>query len=131
MSSNMISERIKSLRSQHGLTVREFAEKAKITHSMVSDYENNRKVPGKKVIKKIAEAFGMNEIELTATQLNLSPDVKSDFIDKLRIAESIEDRYAIEILSRLIVYFKTTEEVNRNLDSIVQKRMGLIESRSR
>lgn len=126
----MLSEKIKSLRSQRGLTVREFAKMASITHSMVSDFENNRKIPGRKVLKKIADAFEITESELLDDSPPIaSPALKADYLDKLKIAEAIEDTMAIEILSKLIVYFTEMEEVNRKLDSVILTRSKLSDKR--
>lgn len=119
----LLSERLKYLRSHYGLTVREFAERAGITHSMVSDFENDKKIPGRKVVAKIAKAFHLTESDL----LDWAPPIasaalKADFAEKLKLAAQLETVRSIDLLSRLIDVFLHEEQVNRKLDALEKVR---------
>ncbi|QDY45677.1 helix-turn-helix transcriptional regulator [Planococcus glaciei] len=59
MSNKFFGEKIKSLRLLKGLTIREVAQNAGISHSYLSQIENYRRdTPGPDIIKKIA--LGLN-----------------------------------------------------------------------
>jgi transcriptional regulator with XRE-family HTH domain len=100
----MISNKIQELRKKTNLTVRELAIKAEITHSMVSNFENNKAIPGTKVIHKLAKAFNIptEELfaELKATELNI--ETVKEFKGKLMLAESIRSEESMRLISHII-----------------------------
>jgi transcriptional regulator with XRE-family HTH domain len=53
-----LGERIRELREQHDLSVREFAKKVRISAPFLSDVELGRRHPSDDVLKTIAIAFG-------------------------------------------------------------------------
>ena len=59
-----VGTRIKQARQQTGLSQKEFAKIVDIPVATYSNYENNRRVPGKDNLKKIAAALGVPESSL-------------------------------------------------------------------
>ncbi|MDO4338055.1 MAG: helix-turn-helix transcriptional regulator [Eubacteriales bacterium] len=59
-----IGTRIKQLRKEKGLKQKEVADKAQIPYSTFANYENNKREPSQKQIKKIADALGVSEYDL-------------------------------------------------------------------
>lgn len=75
----MVGEKIKSLRAEKGLTMRELAKKADIDASMISDYEQNKVTPRYQAIVKLAKAFGIKKEELIGNE----PLIDNSFDPKL------------------------------------------------
>ncbi|QKX50882.1 helix-turn-helix transcriptional regulator [Planococcus glaciei] len=100
MSNKFFGEKIKSLRLLKGLTIREVAQNAGISHSYLSQIENYRRdTPGPDIIKKIA--LGLNadyyhllkiagyantshsRLEFISKQIEMAPeDFKKEFMGK-------------------------------------------------
>lgn len=117
----MIGDRIQKIRKNSGLTVREFAEKAEITHSMVSNFENNQKIPGRKVVSKIARAFNIPEEELLGElkeNVSSSTISKTDYKEKLKLAENLKSEKAVKLISELIEICLEKEELDDKFDTI-------------
>ncbi len=55
----MIGENIRRLREEAGLTQRELAKKAGVSHSYISEVERGSTVPSVRLIEKIAKALGV------------------------------------------------------------------------
>lgn len=55
----VFAERIKVLREEQGLGVRELAAKIGISHAAISFYENCKRTPDIGVCKKFADYFGV------------------------------------------------------------------------
>jgi transcriptional regulator with XRE-family HTH domain len=80
MSINSIGDRIKALRKEHSLTLKDLSEKANISISFLSDIENGRSNPSLERLNDIAKALdtttsyllGENQLvnEKNETQLN-------------------------------------------------------------
>ncbi len=56
-------EKIKKYRKNRNFTQRKLAEMIDMSHSMLSNYENNQAVPSVVTLRKIAEALQLNESE--------------------------------------------------------------------
>lgn len=120
----MISEKIHELRTKKGLTVRELADLAGITHSMVSNFENNNKIPGKKVIGKLAKAFDIPELELfkeLTGHASSKPTHSGSYSDLLKQAESIKSQGAKEVISILIGYCLSQEDKMNAVTAIMRE----------
>lgn len=94
----IFSERLKKLRSNLGITQKDFAERIGITAAALSSYENNLKNPSIAVAKKIAETFnisidwlcGLSEKEHNSDEVSTYSDliklfVKSEFALKFHV----------------------------------------------
>jgi len=118
----MIGEKIQQLRRVNGLTVRRLAEIAEVTPSMISNFENNQKIPGKKVISKLAKALNISEDELLKElkstigyeHLNAANSLK--YLEKLKIAESVKSEEAMKLISNLIDFCVDNEKKNEKLN---------------
>lgn len=56
--------KIESARTAAGMTQIDLARNAKLTQSLISQYENGKKMPGVPTLKKIAEALKVDISEL-------------------------------------------------------------------
>ncbi len=52
-----IIEQLKQARKESGLTQKQLAAKAGITHDAISDIENKKRNPGSEILEKLAKAF--------------------------------------------------------------------------
>ena len=119
---SLSSNKLYDLRTKNGLTVRELASLAGITHAMVSNFENNKQIPGKRVLEKLAKAFNVPEEELFKEIESNSKDksvVSSPYFDLLKEAESIKSEGARELISSIIRYCLSQEEKMQVLRTIV------------
>lgn len=57
----MIHENIKNLREQAGWTQAELAKMVGVTEKYISAMENGKRTPGRVLVLKLAEAFGVDE----------------------------------------------------------------------
>ena len=69
----LIGGNIKSARALKGMTQSSLAQKAGISQTQLSDYENGNKLPGLNSIAKIAMALGKSIDELCYGDASLSP----------------------------------------------------------
>lgn len=85
-------ERLKLLREQHGLTLREFSEKINISYSALGNYERNVREPSFEILFRIAEFFkvdvgyllGVNQCKNSSNNLAVSKlGLTEDSINKI------------------------------------------------
>jgi len=90
-----IGKTISSFRKKKNLTQIELAKKAGITNVTVSNIENGKTHPNKKVFKNIATALSTTEDELLRaafdTQMNISLKTKNDVEDIIRHLQKLLD----------------------------------------
>ena len=55
-----ISERLKALRKQHGLKLREISKETGLSVSYISDIERGRTMPSLETCGKLAEVYGVS-----------------------------------------------------------------------
>lgn len=77
-----LSQRIKELRMQKGWTQQELAQKAKLAKPLISMLETGERHPSEEVLKKLCEAFDINEEDI------LSEEVKQKAIEEIQKAET-------------------------------------------
>ena len=70
---NLVGGNIKSARAEKGMTQSALAQKAEISQTQLSDYENGNKLPGLNSIAKIAMALGKSIDELCYGDASMSP----------------------------------------------------------
>lgn len=71
-------EKVRALRSQRGLTLRDLASKLGYqTHSYLSEVESGKKMPTAELVLKIARTFDVTTDELLKDELDLSILAKS------------------------------------------------------
>lgn len=77
-----VGERIKQLRKQNNLTLRELSQKADISVSFLSDIENGRSKPSLEKLKYISEALGTTISYLLGETSNLGSfsDIRDPYI---------------------------------------------------
>ncbi|MFA6603324.1 MAG: helix-turn-helix transcriptional regulator [Patescibacteria group bacterium] len=64
--SQTIGQRIRDLRDDKGLSLREFASKLKLSPAFVSDVELGRRYPSLEIIQRMASVLGIRNAELEA-----------------------------------------------------------------
>jgi transcriptional regulator with XRE-family HTH domain len=125
----MIGEKIQKLRVDRGLTIRELAEKAEITHSMVATFETNQKIPGIKVIRKLANAFNIPEedllVELETDNHNASI-TGLNYKEKLKLAQSLKSEEAVKLISNLIDFCVASEKKEEQTEARFEALRSLI-----
>lgn len=80
-----IGERIKQLRKEKNLTLRELAKKADISISFLSDIENGRSKPSLERLKAIAEALDTTVSYLLGE--NPEPFIPEDYSKKYKVTK--------------------------------------------
>ena len=70
---NLVGRNIKDARAEKGMTQSALAQKAEISQTQLSDYENGNKLPGLPSIAKIALALGKSIDELCYGDASVSP----------------------------------------------------------
>jgi transcriptional regulator with XRE-family HTH domain len=68
------AENLRKLRTDSGLKQSELAEKAGVAQAAVSQLEKGAREPTPAMIKKLANALGVNREELTGTETGLSKE---------------------------------------------------------
>lgn len=71
----MLNIRIKELRTAHGLTQVEFAQKLSVSKQAVSNWENNNIQPSVDMLVKVADYFGVSTDYLLGRDNDCSLDV--------------------------------------------------------
>lgn len=80
-------ERIKQLREQNNISLRELAKRVELTAGYISQLERNLTLaglPSEENIKKIARVLNANETELLLLADRLPSEVVSDIKEKMR-----------------------------------------------
>ncbi|MGN0907668.1 MAG: helix-turn-helix transcriptional regulator, partial [Bullifex sp.] len=62
-----VGEKIRKLRSEHGLTQEQLAEKINVSRTAVSKWESGRGWPGIDSLKNLSSLFGVTIDELVST----------------------------------------------------------------
>ncbi|MDF2154622.1 HTH-type transcriptional regulator PuuR [Vibrio sp. CAU 1672] len=76
MDNHQIGKNIVQLRKQHGLSQRELAERAGITHSAISSIENGKVSPSVSSLQKIVNVFSLSLSEFFTFEQSQSDEVK-------------------------------------------------------
>ncbi|MEY8371204.1 DUF3955 domain-containing protein [Aerococcaceae bacterium 50-4] len=74
------NEKIKEIRSNHGLTQEQFANQLNVTRQAVSNWENDRNLPDLEMIISIAEIFELSLDELILGGSNMHNDITEKLI---------------------------------------------------
>ena len=69
-----LGERIKAARKQRGMTQRELAQKVGISVNSLSRYETGERQPNIETLSKIAEALGVDPVEITYGKQEKEPE---------------------------------------------------------
>jgi len=91
-----VGDRIKSLRKENDLTLRELAKKANISHSFLSDIENNRSNPSLKRLQDIAKA-----LDVTVSYLLGEEEQNQPILEKLKkFLSKEEQKFLINLVQK-------------------------------
>ncbi len=110
MKQELFGERLKKLRIQHNLTLRELAEQINVSYSTLGNYERNVREPSYDMLKCIADFFsvdvgyllGVNPCENASNNLVVKDLGLSE--DSINVIKSINDTELLNTLSRLIAH---------------------------
>lgn len=106
-----IGEKIKQARKKSGLTQKELGEKLGVSAAMIAQYENNKRNPKWKTLKKIADALNMPVIDLSVDWDGVSKAIPSQ-------------PYPSNSLMNL-VYKIVDETVDQGLESILKENINI------
>lgn len=110
MKQESFGERLKKLRIQHNLTLRELAEQINVSYSTLGNYERNVREPSYDMLNCIADFFGVdvgyllgvNPCENASNNLVVKDLGLSE--DSINVIKSINDTELLNTLSRLIAH---------------------------
>lgn len=112
-----LSERIRQLRKEHNLKLREIAEATGLSTPYVSDIERGRTAPAIKTLTAIAGVFNMTLVELLQgveffgeADLEALPPTLQDFIQHPEFAGQIDEDW-LAILKAIRLRGKTPDSV--------------------
>ncbi|MFN3534023.1 MAG: cupin domain-containing protein [Desulfatiglandales bacterium] len=83
-----IGEKIKGFRERKGLSIRQLAEEAGCSPSLVSQLENNKVDPSISTLKKIARALGVNIVDF----------FMDEYLNHEEVVTSVKDRVDIHLV---------------------------------
>lgn len=100
--------RIKELRKEKGLTLKQMGQLLNIPDSTLSQYENERRKPKEEMWQKLADSFDVSVPYLQGKILfvDLSEDEQRIFTDVLDVLITTTDNKAIHVLEALLNSFK-------------------------
>lgn len=100
--------RIKELRKEKGLTLKQMGQLLNILDSTLSQYENGRRKPKEEMWQKLADFFDVSVPYLQGKILfvDLSEDEQRIFTDVLDVLITTTDNKAIHVLEALLNSFK-------------------------
>ena len=100
--------RIKELRKEKGLTLKQMGQLLNILDSTLSQYENERRKPKEEMWQKLADFFDVSVPYLQGKILfvDLSEDEQRIFNDVLDVLITTTDNKAIHVLEALLNSFK-------------------------
>jgi len=80
-----IGNKVKELREQRGLSIRQLAEEVGCSGSLISQLENNKVDPSISTLKRIARALGVNIVDFFMEQYHLEEEVVTTQKDRVEI----------------------------------------------
>ncbi len=80
-----IGEQIKKYRNEVGLSQKELGEKLGVSQAMIAQYENEKRIPKRETLRKIAYALKISDISLLENSDNNFDLSSLDFNDQLSI----------------------------------------------
>ena len=100
--------RIKELRKEKGLTLKQMGQLLNMLDSTLSQYENGRRKPKEEMWQKLADFFDVSVPYLQGKILfvDLSEDEQRIFTDILDVLITTTDNKAIHVLEALLNSFK-------------------------
>ena len=100
--------RIKELRKEKGLTLKQMGQLLNMLDSTLSQYENGRRKPKEEMWQKLADFFDVSVPYLQGKILfvDLSEDEQRIFTDVLDVLITTTDNKAIRVLEALLNSFK-------------------------
>ncbi|QGG47206.1 helix-turn-helix domain-containing protein [Heliorestis convoluta] len=126
----MLGQRIKELRSSHGLTQQELGRKLSLSKQTISGYEKGARHPSPEILQKLADVFSTSTDYLLGRTEDSS--VKKPLAE--RIADSAYKPESIdleELLERSMIRFHGEPLLKSDKDKLLQIAKILWEERQR
>ena len=121
----MLSKKIRAIRKQKGLTIKEVAKFVGVSEQAISQYERGIREPNLSTIDRIAEALNVTRLDLLETEYNTKKGkvkVRQEYIDDRKINNE-ESKY-IDIDTWLDKYINEyMSESNENIKIILFKQL--------
>jgi len=113
-------EKIRQLRKQKNWTQDELGTKVHIDGRHICRYENNRLIPGRKVIKRFAEVFGISVEELLGGNGETAPEYLIQDKEFLKLIQEIEEMDQEDQF--VVKRFLETMAMKKQLEKLVVKK---------
>ncbi|MBC2581876.1 helix-turn-helix domain-containing protein [Clostridium sp. DJ247] len=82
-----ISKKVRDLRKQNNLTLKELSEKSGLSVSFISDIENERRNPSIEKLQDLAKALGVSADEFLKDDTNENMNIPKEYTDKYTITK--------------------------------------------
>ena len=121
----MLSKKIRAIRKERGLTIKNVAKLVGVSEQAISQYERGIREPNLSMIDKIAEALNVSRLDLLETEYN-SPigkiKIREEYIDDKKINDK-ESKY-IDIDTWINKYIDdSVSEEDDNIKIILFRRL--------
>lgn len=128
----MFGKRLRTLRKERKLTMKEFGEKFSLAESTISGYENGNRKPDMDILSKFADYFSVSTDYLLGRTDNLDGEVSNTFdslseINKLVKEFGIEDFGFFDIEQWKKLSPEDIDELRRHFKWVAQKANDRIE----
>jgi len=121
----MFGKRLRALRKEHKLTMKEFGEKFSLAESTISGYENGNRKPDMDILSKFADYFNVStDYLLGRTDETPSPSKAYDSlkeINKLIKEFGVEDFGFFDIEQWKKLSPEDVDELRRHFEWVAQK----------
>lgn len=110
-----LGDRLKKIRIDNELTIRELADKISISKSNISNYEQNKSTPAANIIVRYSELFKLTTdwiLKGEETQLNLSEEEK----EVLELFNKLSDKEKWKLIGQLEYITKSNEEQTATIE---------------
>lgn len=101
----MLSERLKKLRKERGMYQKEVCEKIGIAQNTLSGYENGDRTPSPKIIKKLAELYGVTTDYLMGNDMSMA-DLEEEFPEGVQVLRRATKELTPEARAKMIKLMK-------------------------
>ena len=121
----MSNNRIKELRTKHGMTAKEFAESIGVSRPSISNYESGRQIPGDKTLKKIAETYNVSIAWLKGEAEDVTETARM-VKTAAEIAAPAAEEIADQITAEKIEAKKTVRKAGRKAKETVEDAAAIV-----
>jgi transcriptional regulator with XRE-family HTH domain len=112
--------KIKKLREEHGFSLKELAEKSKISLSYLNEIENGKKHPNPDKIAQLADAFGVSYDQLVTLKVNKELTPIANFLSLEFVNDELLETFGIEKTALLNILLNDPLKVSAFLNAGIE-----------